>query len=62
MNKKAAPKIKLIGRCVGCNKTKALTQEQMKDGKMNGAALSSCCYMPLVVEEATITNERNKLI
>lgn len=46
--------IRITAKCVGCHKISELTEKQIEEAKRDGAAISSCCFMPMVVESAQL--------
>lgn len=50
--------ISIIAKCVGCKKIQELTAEQILEAEETGAAISTCCFMPMVIEKATISKVR----
>lgn len=41
-------------KCIQCGKTEILSTKQILDAEQTGAAISSCCFFPMVVEKITI--------
>jgi hypothetical protein len=46
--------VSIIAKCIQCGKKETLTSKQILDAEQTGAAISSCCFFPMVVEKATI--------
>jgi len=47
-------------KCIGCGKVEELSSQQILDAEETGAAISSCCFMPMTVESAKIYTPRKK--
>lgn len=46
--------VRITAKCVGCHKEAVLTDKQIEEAKRDGAAISTCCFMPMVVESAKL--------
>lgn len=46
--------VSLTGKCVRCGKKEVLTSQQILDAEATGAAISTCCYMPMTIEKVNI--------
>lgn len=55
MKERTKDNVTLSGWCVGCHKTITLSARQILEGERDGAAISDCCFMPIIVEKATIS-------
>lgn len=52
--------VEIKATCIGCHKTQTLTADQIKQAEMVGAAISTCCHLPMTVEEAAINPKKSK--
>lgn len=46
--------VRITAKCVGCKKVSELTEKQIQEAQRDGAAISTCCFMPMVVESAQL--------
>ncbi len=60
MKEQKLNQVELKGTCIGCDKTITLTSKQILEGERDGAAMSDCCFMPIIVERATFTSSRKR--
>lgn len=58
--KENAAVISIKAKCVGCQKIQELTTKQIEEAKRDGAAISTCCFMPMVVESAKYSKSKTK--
>jgi hypothetical protein len=45
--------VKLTGKCLLCGKKEVLTDTQVANAQISGAATSNCCYFPMTIVEAS---------
>ena len=60
MKDKILNQVELKGECTGCGKKSTLTSSQILEGERDGIALSTCCFMPMVIGEVTFSSSRKK--
>jgi hypothetical protein len=52
--------VTMKGKCVRCKKVKVLTTQQILDAEQTGAAISTCCFMPMTIESVSFKPVKKK--
>lgn len=55
---KTGTTVSIKAKCIGCGKTEILSPSQLAAAKLDGAPISTCCYMPMTVEEAIVKSQK----
>lgn len=42
--------VQMKAKCISCGKIEILTDQQIIDAQLSGAAISSCCHFPMTIE------------